>query len=305
MTDAVLPSWREGTTRRALLDFFDRVDEIPPADRVAVFDNDGTLWCEKPNYTQLEFLIVELKAAIEADPTLADKEEFRAIVDGDRAALAELGLERVVFALVDLHTGLTPEEFSARVASFFAEARHPDRGVAYRRQRYQPMLELMDELRSRGFDCYIVSGGGAEFVRVIGEDFYGVKPEGVVGSQIAYELVRNHDGSTHLLRTGDIVGSGPNEGPAKPPNIMRILGRRPVVAGGNSAGDAEMLEYAQSYDGPSLALLVDHDDADREYAYESKAGTFETEETILRTAGRLGWVVASIRDDWDTVFADT
>ena len=203
------------------------------------------------------------------------------------------------------NSSLSARVGSASIAAFFDEARHPERGVPYRQQRYQPMLELMDELRGRGFDFYIVTGGGAEFVRVIGEDFYGVKPEGVVGSQIAYELVRNHDGSTHLLRTGDIVGSGPNEGPAKPPNIMRILGRRPVVAGGNSAGDAEMLEYAQSYDGPSLALLVDHDDADREYAYESKAGTFETEETILRTAGRLGWVVASIRDDWDTVFADT
>lgn len=305
MKELLLPSWRDGATRDAIVAFLERVDEIPPAERVAVFDNDGTMWCEKPNYTQMEFMLGELRAAVEADPALADQEEFRAILDGDRAALGELGLERVVFALVDLHTGLTPEEFNARVAAFFAEARHPDRGVPYRQQRYQPMLELMDELRSRGFDCYIVTGGGAEFVRVIGEDFYGVKTEGVVGSQVAYELVRNDDGSTHLVRTGDVVGSGPNEGPAKPPNIQRILGRRPVVAGGNSAGDTEMLEYAQSYDGPSLALLVDHDDADREYAYESKAGTLETEETILQTAGRLGWVVASIRDDWVTVFADT
>lgn len=304
MTDAVLPSWREGATRRALLDFLDRVEEIPPADRVAVFDNDGTLWCEKPQYPQLEFMLSEMKAAVAADASLADQPEFRALLSNDNATLAEMGLERVVLALVDLHTGLTPEEFNERVAAFFAAARHSDRGVPYRQQRYLPMLELMEELRARGFDCYIVTGGGSEFVRVIGEDFYGVKPEGVVGSQIAYDVARLDDGSLRLVRTGNVVASGVNEGVGKPPNIQRILGRRPVVAGGNSAGDAEMLEFAQSYDGPSLALIVDHDDADREYAYESKAASFESGESVLDMADRLGWVVASIKDDWATVFAD-
>ena len=165
------------------------------------------------------------------------------------------------------------------------------------------MLELMDELRRRGFDFYIVSAGGAEFVRVIGEDFYGVKPEGVVGSQIDYELGRTDDGKTQLYRTNKLVASGPNEGPGKPPNIQRILGRAPSVAGGNSAGDAEMLEYAMAYDGPSLALLVNHDDGQREYSYESVAGTFASDESITDTAARLGWTVISIKDDWDTVFA--
>ncbi len=305
MTSPMLPSWRAGATRSAILSFLDRVDEIPPAERVAVFDNDGTMWCEKPNYTQLEFMLGEMQTAVAADASLADTPEFRALIDGDRAAIAEMGLERVVMALVDVHTGLTPEEFEFRVRKFFADARHPDRGVPYRQQRYQPMLELMDELRRSGFDVYIVTGGGSEFVRAIAEDFYGVKPEGVVGSQIAYDLAHNHDGSVHLVRTGDIVIGGVNEGEVKPRLIQRILGRRPVVAGGNSAGDAEMLQFAQSYDGPSLALIVDHDDADREYAYESKAGTFETDETILETAARLGWVVASIRNDWATVFADS
>jgi hypothetical protein len=305
MSDRILPSWRDGATRNAIVGFLERVDEIPPNERVAVFDNDGTMWCEKPNYPQLEFMVAELKAAITADPALADKDEFRAILDGDMAAVGEMGLERVLLALVDLHTGLTPEDFNAKVATFFEEARHPDRDVPYRQQRYQPMLELMDELRAVGFDFYIVTGGGAEFVRVIGDDFYSVKPEGVVGSQVAYDLVRNDDGSTRLVRTGDIVGSGPNEGSAKPRNIQRILGRRPVVAGGNSAGDADMLEYAMSYDGPSLALLVNHDDEEREYSYESKAGTFETDESILETAARLEWVVASIKSDWSTVFANS
>jgi len=165
------------------------------------------------------------------------------------------------------------------------------------------MRELIDELRSRGFDCYIVSGGGAEFVRVIGEEFYGAKPEGVVGSQIDYEFGRDADGKAQLLRTNRPVAGGFNEGVGKPPNIQRILGRRPCVAGGNSAGDAEMLEYAMAYDGPSLALLVNHDDADREYSYESVAGTFAADENITDTAVRLGWTVVSIKNDWETVFA--
>jgi len=137
---------------------------------------------------------------------------------------------------------------------------------------------------------------------VVSEDFYQVPPEGVVGSQIDYELDRDQHGQLRLLRTNRLVATGPNEGPAKVPNIHRILGRRPVVAGGNSAGDAEMLEYATTYDGPSLALLVNHDDPEREYSYASEAGTFDTEETILETADRLGWTVASIKNDWSTVF---
>jgi phosphoserine phosphatase len=167
------------------------------------------------------------------------------------------------------------------------------------------MLELMEELRSRGFDFYLVTGGGAEFVRVVSRDFYGVSPEGVVGSQIDYEFSRDDNGTPRLLRTNRVVHSGPNEGVQKVPNIHRILGRRPVVAGGNSAGDTEMLEYAMTYDGPSLALLVNHDDAEREYAYESKAGTFESHGSILDTAARLGWTVASIKNDWATVFVDS
>ncbi len=303
MTD-LLPSWQEGSTRSSILGFFDEVEGIPPTDRVAVFDNDGTLMCEKPNYVQLEFMLAELSRAIAADPSLADRDEFHTLVTGDRAAQATMGLERVAGALVSLFEGLTPEAFDSRVSRFFSDARHPERAVPFRRMRYQPMLELIDELRSRDFDVYVVTGGGAEFVRTISDDFYGVRPEGVVGSQIDYELDRNDEGSIRLVRTGHLVGAGANEGPAKPPNIQRILGRRPVVAAGNSAGDAEMLDYAMSADGPSLALLVSHDDADREYAYAGEAATFASDEDILETADRRGWTVASMRDDWSTVFTD-
>ncbi|MGI9666939.1 MAG: HAD family hydrolase [Acidimicrobiia bacterium] len=299
----ILPSWRDGATRSAILSFFADVDQIPPAERVAVFDNDGTMWAEKPNYTQLEFLLLQLAAAVAEDPAIGDRPEFAAVLAGDTPAIHALGLERVGTAFLDLFAGITPEAFDGRVASFFADQVHPVRGVPYRQTRYQPMLELMDELRNHGFDFYIVSAGGAEFVRVIGEDFYGVKPEGVVGSQIDYEFTRDHGGRAQLVRTNALVAGGPNEGPMKPPNIQRILGRHPCVAGGNSAGDAEMLEYAKAYDGPSLALLVNHDDGDREYAYESVAGTFAANEPITDTAIRLGWTVISMKHDWSTVFA--
>jgi len=300
--DAMLPSWRDGATRSAIVEFLDRAGEVPPAERVAVFDNDGTLLCEKPNYVQLEFMLAELRRAVSVDPSIAEREEFHALIARDREALGALGIERIAGALVALLAGLTPEDFDNRVRGFFAGARHPERRVPYRQMRYQPMLELIAELRSRSFDVYLSTGGGTEFVRAIGQNFYGVTPEGVVGSQIDYDVARAADGSVHVVRTTELVGP-PNEGSAKPQNIQRILGRRPILAAGNSAGDAEMLDYARSPAGPSLALLVDHDDADREYAYESEAATFATAESILDTAARSGWTVASIRDDWSTVFS--
>ena len=300
---SLLPSWRAGATRESLLRFLNQADEIDPADRVAVFDNDGTMWSEKPNYTQLEFFLGTLRKAIAADPGVADRPEYQALIEPDQESLHAIGLEAIAMSLLDLYAGMTPDAFNSEVEAFFAEQRHPVRGVPYRQTRYQPMLELRDELVARGFDFYLVSAGGAEFVRVIGEDFYGVKPEGVVGSQIDYEIARDAAGAIRLLRTNHLVAGGPNEGPGKPPHIQRILGRRPCVAGGNSAGDAEMLEYATAYDGPSLALLVNHDDAEREYAYESAAGTFAADEAITDTAARLGWTVVSIKHDWSTVFA--
>ena len=202
MGERLLPSWRDGATRDAIIGFLDNVEQIPPDDRVAVFDNDGTMWAEKPNYTQLDFMLHEVGAAVAARPELAEEPAYRAVVEHDMATMAHMGLEAFVTSLLDLFVGLTPDEFDAKVA-----------------------------------------------------------------------------------------------------NIQRILGRAPCVAGGNSAGDTEMLEPAMAYNGPSLAVLVDHDDAEREYAYESVAGTFSTDESIIDTAARLGWTVASIKNDRSTVFA--
>lgn len=303
MSQAKLPSWRPGATRDAIEIFLDTAEMLPIEQRVAVFDIDGTLWSEKPQYLMIEFLLAELREAVTTRPELAERPEYRAALDWDRKAIGQLGPVNVVLALVELHTGITPEEFEGRVRAYFATARHTERGVPLSQTRYRPMLELVGELRARHFSVYLVTGSGTEFVRAISYEFFGVKPEGVVGSQVGYELDRSA-GAPRLLRTRELLGD-PNEGAAKISNIQRLLGRRPILAAGNSAGDAEMLEYARAFDGPSLALLIDHDDSEREVAYESVAATFAASEPITTTARRNGWTVASMRDDWATVYADS
>jgi phosphoserine phosphatase len=299
-TERLLPSWREGDTRNAVLGFLDAADDIPPELRLAVFDNDGTLWCEKPRYAQLDFFIWQLQHSLLDRPELRDVPEFAAVLTGDMAAIAGIGIERVAMALVGLFDGESPEVFQARVRTFFAETTHPDHGVGYDRMVYQPMLELMDALATRGFTNCIVTGGGTEFVRAVSEQIYGVAPERVVGTLVTYQFDRR-DGRVGLRRTTSVRGEA-NEGEAKVDNIQVALGRRPTVAGGNSPGDAEMLEYTSTGEGPSLALLVNHDDPDREYAYESEAGTFTAAESVTDTASRLGWTQISMRDDWSTIF---
>jgi phosphoserine phosphatase len=303
MTDsaALLPSWREGTTRSALLAFLDAAEQLPVEQRVAVFDNDGTLWCERP-IVQLEFLTDALAAATVKNPALRDRPEFAAVLDGDLAAIGELGLPRVAFALMELFEGTEPEEFRAIARAFMGTARHRGLDIPMKHVVYQPMIELLDELRSRQFAIFIVSGGGTEFVRAISDELYSVAPEAVVGTQIAYEFLRRDDGSPFLRRTAKLNG-GANEGATKVSNIQAQLGRRPILAGGNSAGDREMMEWACAGDGPGLALLIDHDDAVREFQYVSVAATFEDTEPITTIAERLGWTVASMANDWHTVFA--
>ncbi len=302
MTTDPLPSWNDGTTKRAILDFLAAARDVPVEDRVAVLDNDGTLWCEKPNYPQLEFLLSELASAVRADATLAQRAEYRALIEGDSAAQSELGLERIASALIELCAGISPEEFDARVRGFFAAARHRDHGVAFTALRYQPMMELLAELRRAEFDIFLVTGGGTEFVRAIGDEFYGVAPERVLGTHASYDFVRDTDGRAGLIRNADLSAADANEGAAKVVNIQRAIGRRPIFAAGNSPGDAEMLDYAMAAAGPTLALLVDHDDGDREYRYESVAATFDTTGSFIDMAADHGWTVASMRIDWATVF---
>jgi len=298
-----LQSWNDGPTKTALLAFLAASRDVPVADRVAVFDNDGTLWCEKPNYVQLEFMLAELSAAVAVDPSLAERDEYRALLEHDMTMQAELGLERIAVALVDLCVGIGPEEFDTRVRNFFERSAHRDRTVPYRAMRYRPMLELIEALRALEFDVFLVTGGGTEFVRAISRDFYDVSPDDVVGTLVTYEFTRNDENRPSLVRGAALDASAANEGEVKVANIQRHLGRRPIFAAGNTAGDREMLEYALAAGGPSLALLVDHDDADREYAYAAQAGTIDFEGDFVEFGRDLGWTIASIRHDWATVFS--
>jgi hypothetical protein len=286
-----MPSWA----------FLDDAASVPAGERFACFDNDGTLWCERPSYVQLDFFVDALKARLVDDPDLGHRPEFAALLSGDAAAVGELGLERIASALTSLFEGMAPQDFGARAREFMDRATHPTLRRPLRAIVYQPMLELLAELRRRDFAVAIVSGGGTEFVRAVSLDLYGVPPEAVVGTLIRYEFVRDADGRPGLRRTASIEGDA-NEGAAKVTNIQTQLGRRPVLAGGNSGGDREMLEWACSGDGPALALLIDHDDAEREFRYVSTAQTFAETEPITQVGARLGWTVVSMANDWEHVF---
>jgi phosphoglycolate phosphatase-like HAD superfamily hydrolase len=300
---ALLPSWRPGPTRDAVTAFLTAAESLPVDQRVAAFDNDGTLWCERPTYVQYDFFEDVLRRAAEQDPTVRQRPELSAVLDGDMAAIGEIGLERIAMALVGLCVGMSPEEFTARVREFVAGTRHRTLGVPVRGTVYQPMLELLAELRRRDFAVFVVTGGGTEFVRALSDEFYEVPPEGVVGTLVDYDLVRRADGTPGLQRSGRVLGTA-NEGAAKVGNIQTQLGRRPVLAAGNSGGDREMLEWACAGGSPCLALLVDHDDGDREFRYVSTAQTFTEPEPITDVGARLGWTVVSMAGDWATVFPD-
>jgi phosphoserine phosphatase len=298
----VLPSWRPGEARDAILTFLDASESVPVAERVACFDNDGTLCCERPAYIQLEFFLAALRDAIHRDATLAERAEFAAISSGDQAAIDTIGLPRIAVALAGLFEGMTPEAFAARARAFMDTATHTGLDRPMRATVYAPMLELIAELRRRYFSVGIVSGGGTEFVRAVSEELYGVPAELVVGTLISYELQRDAAGRPVLQRTASILGEA-NEGATKVTNIQTQLGRRPILAAGNSSGDREMLEWATASDHPSLALLVHHDDDEREYAYTSVSATLDEAEPIVETAGRLNWTLVSMAADWDKVFS--
>ena len=304
MTD--LDGWNDGPTTAAILDFVDRVtrrgpDYVAPEDRVAVFDNDGTLWCEKPAYIQLDFIVRRLAQLAADDTALLQQAPYAAAAAGDLgwfgdavtahyrgddSKLVELG-----GAVLAAFQGMTVEEHAERVRAFFAGARHPSLNRPYTACGYSPMVGLLRYLETHGFTSYIASGGGRDFMRPVTGALYGIPPERVIGSSVGLDF---SDG--HLLTT-----SRPeflNDGPVKPVRIWERVGRRPILVAGNSNGDIEMLDYACAGDRPALALLVHHDDAGREFAYTAGA------EQALERAGQQRWTVTSMRDDWTTVFDD-
>ena len=260
MPDDLLPSWRPGPTRDALVAFLDDVLDVPTEERVACLDNDGTLWCERPSYVQLDFFVDTLRSRA-SEPDFVHTPEFDALLGNDTAAMGELGLERIALALTSLCQGISPEEFTSRVRAFMSVAQHPTLGRPLLRNVYQPMLELIDELRRRDVTVTIVTGGGTEFVRAVSQQLYGVPPEAVVGTLIGYELSPRRGRGTPPAQDrspGRRRQRGRRQGeqhpePAGPPTT--------VLVAGNSGGDREMLEWAASGPGPTLALLIDHDDA--------------------------------------------
>lgn len=303
MSDDILPSWRPGVAREAVVTFLEATEAVARDQRVACFDNDGTLWCERPTYVQYEFFVDALRTAVLSDPTLTTVPEFATLLAGDREAVGAMGLERIAYALTRIFEGQSPEDFAAQVREFLARATHRSLGRPLRSNTYLPMRELMAELRRREFTVCIVTGGGTEFLRAVSEDVYGVPPQNVVGSLIAYDFLPTAVNGTGpgLRRTARLL-AGANEGPNKVTNIQTQLGRRPIVAAGNSAGDREMLEWTTAGEGPTLALLVDHDDEQREFDYLSTGETVADSRPITHVAAREGWTVVSMAHDWRTVF---
>ena len=300
-----LPSWREGPRRRALLDFVAAVtteggpDFVPPAARIAVFDNDGTLWVEQPAYTQLVFVLDRLRALAPANPAWREDPLFRAALDGDlhgAAAGGTAGLLRLVGAA---QAGDTPEAFQRLAAEWLETARDRRWNRPYTALVYQPMLDVLALLRAHGFTSFIVSGGGVEFIRAFSEASYGIPPHRVIGSTFALEP-GEADGRIVLTRQPriDFV----DDGPGKPVGIAKHVGRRPIAAFGNSDGDWHMLRYTTEGAGRRLGMIVRHDDAAREYAYDRDSHVGRLSRALDEAPGR-GWHVASMRDDWARVFA--
>ena len=300
-----LPSWNDTAPKKAIVAFVERVtkegspDFVPPAERIATFDNDGTLWCEQPIYFQLMFAFDRVKALAPQHPEWKTKEPFASLLKGDvKGALA--GGEKAIFQIVAAtHTGMSTEEFEKIVKDWIATAKHPKFKRPLTECVYQPMVELLAYLRANGFKTFIVSGGGIEFMRPWTEKVYGVPPEQVVGSSVKtkYEM---RDGKPVLMRLPEMNFIDDKTG--KPVGINSHIGRRPVAAFGNSDGDQQMLEWTQGGAGARLMMLVHHDDPVREFAYgaESKIGTFS--DALMAEAKKDDWTVISMKDDWKTIF---
>ena len=301
-----LPSWNEGRTKTAITRYVTKVtalgpDFVPVPERVAVFDNDGTLWAEQPLYFQIVFVLDRIGQMVAKDPSLRQKPAFAAMADKDMTAIAKLGEKDLMEAAFATEAGLTPAEYQAVAKAWLDQARHPKFRTPYTALTYQPQLELLAYLRGAGFKTYIVSGGDVQFMRAFAEKAYDIPPEQVIGTsqKTRFEL---RDGKGVLVAQSDL-GSY-DDGPGKPSNIDLHIGRPPLIAVGNSDGDLQMLQYSAASARPNLQVLIHHDDATREYAYDrsSKIGKLDK---ALDEAVTRGWTVVSMKSDWKTVFSAT
>jgi phosphoserine phosphatase len=300
-----LASWDEGASKKSIIDFVARVttpgsaEFVPAPERIAVFDNDGTLWAEQPAYFQLLFALDRVKALASQHPEWKGKQPFKSALEGDMKALAASGEKGLLTLVMATHAGMTPEEFRQTARDWLATARHPKFKRPYTGLVYQPMLELLAYLRANGFKTFIVSGGGIEFVRAWSEEVYGIPPEQVVGSSIKTRYVVR-DGAPALVRQPAVNFIDDKAG--KPVGILQHIGRRPIAAFGNSDGDFEMLEWVTAGPGARLGLIVRHDDAEREFAYDRKSHVGRLARG-LDEGPRRGWTIVSMKKDWKQVFS--
>jgi phosphoglycolate phosphatase-like HAD superfamily hydrolase len=307
-----LPSWTDGAAKTAINEFVHATTDqsspkfVPPEERIATFDQDGTLWVEHPMYTQVVYCLDRVPAIVKEKPELAKVEPFRTVLSGNREAMAKLSMDDLFKILAATLTGMSVDEFKAEAKKWLDTARDPRWNRPYTELTYLPMIELLKYLRANGYRTYIVTGGGQDFVRVYSEEVYGIPPEQVVGTAGGTRYGYDKSGRPFLTKEPKLLLNDNNAG--KPEGIYLMIGRRPYAAFGNSTGDRQMLEYTKAGDGARLAMLVLHDDAAREYAYgpaqglpDSKVGTFS--QALFDEARKQGWVVISMKSDWRRVFA--
>jgi phosphoglycolate phosphatase-like HAD superfamily hydrolase len=301
-----LPSWNEGAAKTAITDFVSRTatdggpDFVAPAERIAVFDNDGTLWSEQPVYFQLAFALDRVKTMAPDHPEWKDKEPFKSLLAGDLKAVLASGEKGLGEILAVTHTGMTTEDFTKAVKDWMASARHPKFDRPYNELIFQPMVELLSYLRANGFKTFIVSGGGIEFMRPWVEQAYGIPPEQVVGSSgvVTFDL----NGDKPVLKKEAKI-EFVDDGPGKPVGINRFIGRRPVFAAGNSDGDLQMLQWTTLNEGPRFGLIVHHTDAEREFAYDRESHMGKLDKALDEAPAR-GWTVVDMKSDWKTVYPE-
>jgi phosphoglycolate phosphatase-like HAD superfamily hydrolase len=299
-----LPSWNDGMAKAAITDFVSRTtteggpDYVAPAERIAVFDNDGTLWSEQPMYFQLAFALDHIKSMAPERPEWKDTEPFKSLLAGDLKGVLASGEKGLGEILAATHAGMTTDEFAETVRDWMDTARHPKFDRPYNELVFQPMVELLAYLRANGFKTFIVSGGGVEFMRPWVEKAYGIPPEQVVGSSgvVTYDL----NGDKPVLKKEAKI-EFVDDGPGKPVGINRFIGRRPVLAAGNSDGDLQMLQWTTLHDGPHLALIVHHTDAEREFAYDRESHIGKLDKALDEAAAR-GWTVVDVKSDWKTIY---
>jgi phosphoglycolate phosphatase-like HAD superfamily hydrolase len=307
-----LPSWNEGGAKQAILDFVRTTTDqssqsyVRPEERVATFDQDGTLWVEQPMYSQLVYCLDRVPAVVAKRPDLRNVEPFKTVLSGNREAMAKLSMKDLEKILAATLTGMTVEDFNAEAMKWLETARHPRWQRPYTDLTYQPMREVLDFLRANGYRTYIVTGGGQDFVRIYSQRIYGIPPEQVVGSAGATKFGYGKDGKPLLIKEPRLLLNDNNAG--KPEGIHLMIGSRPNAAFGNSTGDREMLEWTDAGAGTRLSMLVLHDDAAREYAYgpaaglpDTKVGTFTA--ALYSEARKEGWPVISMKNDWKRIFS--